>query len=105
MKPTGGMQANRASVVWTFCRPDVWPFDRQWRALADVAQVGEVLEPGDRPAARSRPRSGRARDPRPARRQQGREDRLLHNAHVVVMNGDTYRHPPPAKLPPLGQRR
>ncbi|HEY6176469.1 MAG TPA: ATP-binding protein [Kofleriaceae bacterium] len=24
-------------------------------------------------------------------------DRLLHNAHVVVMNGDTYRNPPPAK--------
>jgi DNA replication protein DnaC len=24
-------------------------------------------------------------------------DRLLHNAHVVVMDGDTYRNPPPAK--------
>jgi DNA replication protein DnaC len=24
-------------------------------------------------------------------------DRLLHNAHVVVMNGDTYRNPPQAK--------
>lgn len=24
-------------------------------------------------------------------------DRLLHNAHVVVVDGDTYRNPPPAK--------
>lgn len=24
-------------------------------------------------------------------------DRLLHSAHVVVMDGDTYRNPPPAK--------
>jgi DNA replication protein DnaC len=24
-------------------------------------------------------------------------DRLLHNAHVVTMDGDTYRNPPPAK--------
>jgi DNA replication protein DnaC len=24
-------------------------------------------------------------------------DRLLHNAHVVVIDGDTYRNPPPAK--------
>lgn len=24
-------------------------------------------------------------------------DRLLHNAHTVVMDGDTYRNPPPAK--------
>src|SRR5689334_18820888 len=24
-------------------------------------------------------------------------DRLLHNAHIVVMTGDTYRNPPPGK--------
>jgi len=32
-------------------------------------------------------------------------DRLLHNAHVVVMNGDTYRNPPPAKKARRGNGR
>jgi hypothetical protein len=26
-------------------------------------------------------------------------DRLLHHAHVIEMDGDTFRNPPPAKLP------
>jgi DNA replication protein DnaC len=32
-------------------------------------------------------------------------DRLLHNAHVVVMDGDTYRNPPPAKRARRGNGR
>ena len=32
-------------------------------------------------------------------------DRLLHNAHVVVMDGDTYRNPPPAKKARRGNGR
>ena len=32
-------------------------------------------------------------------------DRLLHNAHVVVMDGDTYRNPPPAKKTRRGNGR
>jgi hypothetical protein len=32
-------------------------------------------------------------------------DRLLHNAHVVVMDGDTYRIPPPAKKARRGNGR
>ncbi len=32
-------------------------------------------------------------------------DRLLHNAHVVIMDGDTYRNPPPAKRARRGNGR
>lgn len=32
-------------------------------------------------------------------------DRLLHNAHTVVMDGDTYRNPPPAKRAKRGNGR
>ena len=32
-------------------------------------------------------------------------DRLLHNAHTVVMDGDTYRNPPPAKRAMRGNGR
>jgi DNA replication protein DnaC len=32
-------------------------------------------------------------------------DRLLHNAHTVIMDGDTYRNPPPAKRAKRGNGR
>ena len=32
-------------------------------------------------------------------------DRLLHNAHVVLMDGDTYPNPPPAKRARRGNGR
>ena len=32
-------------------------------------------------------------------------DRLLHHAHVVIMDGDTYRNPPPAKRARRGHGR
>jgi DNA replication protein DnaC len=32
-------------------------------------------------------------------------DRLLHNAHVVTMDGDTYRNPPPGKRARRGSGR
>jgi DNA replication protein DnaC len=32
-------------------------------------------------------------------------DRLLHNAHTVIMDGDTYRNPPQAKRAKRGNGR
>jgi hypothetical protein len=78
------------------CQCDRKPADRAPRAIAS-ARLGRQ---GDRERAAGRT-PGRSR----VRGWGAAMDRLLHNAHVVVMNGDTYRNPPPAKKARRGNGR